>query len=78
MREILDIVKIKTVEQLESVPWKRYLHDHSWLKHIKYPLSQKEMTRVCLLSEQSDKVRLRNSMGDMYFYESFQLEMKGL
>ena len=75
---MLDIAKITTLEELDDIAWEKYLEDKSWLKFIKYPVSQRDLDRVCALSRESDTVILRNSMGDLYYYERKQSEMKGL
>lgn len=77
-RKILDITKITTLEELDGVDWREYLDDRSWLRFIKYPLSQREMNRVCDLAAKSDITILCNSMGDMHYYERKQIEMKGI
>lgn len=66
--ERLDTTQLKTVEDIEAINWFGFCDPSykRWVRHIKYPVAQKELDRVCELSRGSDKVRFTNSMGDLY------------
>lgn len=69
-QEVLDITKIQTVEDLNSVDFSKYVNQQylSWVRHITDPISSKELDRICDLSRKVEsKIRLSWSMGELYY-----------
>ncbi len=80
--ETLDLTKLQTVEELEGVNWALHFdkeHNNGtngWVRHIMSPVLQSELTRVCKLAQDSNKLRLSNSMGELYIKQgSVQLKL---
>lgn len=76
-KPILDLAKLNTVENLESIVWSDYFCDvhnngtDGWVKNIKYPVKQSDLDRVCELSQQSDKIRLSWNIGELFVRQGF-------
>lgn len=69
-QETLDITKVKTVEDLNSVDFNKYADKRfsEWVRHINYPVKQKDLYRVCDLSTKTgSKVILGWSMGELFY-----------
>lgn len=69
-REILDITKIQTLEDLNSTDFKKYECDQheAWVRHINNPVAQDDLNRICDLSEEEGaKVQLGWTMGELYY-----------
>lgn len=67
--KLLNLKNIKTAKDINKVDWKKYLDSHhdNWVRHIKYPVEQKEFDRINKLSKSPEsKVLLQDSMGDLY------------
>lgn len=78
MPKKLNISTLKTVEDLEKVDWKLYTDKtyKTWVRSIKYPVSEDDLNRVCDLSDKSTKLRLGWSSGDLYVKIGYiQLEL---
>jgi len=71
MQKVLDITKIQTVEDLNSVNFDEYTDTEqhpSWVRYINDPVSQKDLDRICDLSEEvGSNVQLGCSMGELYY-----------
>jgi len=67
--ELLDITTLKTVEDINAADFSKFADDKykTWVRHIVYPVRQKELDRVCELATKSDKIGLKWSMGDLFF-----------
>ena len=72
METELDIIKIRTVEDLNSIDFSKYaskLHK-SWVKHIQYPVDSKELSRVCNLSDEKNaKTGLCWRGGELFYHK---------
>lgn len=69
-QEVLDITRIQTVKDLNSVDFSKYVSQQhlSWVRHITSPISSKELDRICDLSEKSgSKIQLGWLMGELYY-----------
>ena len=69
-REILDITKLRTVEDLNSTDFSKYAEEThpSWVRHINSPVAQDDLDRICDLSEEEGcKVQLGWIMGELYY-----------
>ena len=69
-REILDITKIQTLEDLNSTDFKKYScgQFESWVRYINDPVAQDDLDRICELAhEEGSKVKLGWSMGELYY-----------
>lgn len=67
---ILDITKIRTVEDINSTDFSKYADEPypSWIKLISAPTSSDDLDRICALSEQPEsKVNLSWEMGELYY-----------
>ncbi len=72
-KENLDVKTLKTVEDLNKTDFSKFADSthKSWVRHIVYPIGQAELNRICDLSfETNSKVKLANSMGDLYYEQS--------
>lgn len=70
IQEILDITKIRTVEDLNSIDFNKYTNDGdlSWVRHINDPVMQSDLSRICDLSTKvGSKVTLGWSMGELFY-----------
>lgn len=71
----LDLTTLNTVMDLESIKWSDYFgstHNDSvngWVKHIKYPVAQRDLDRVCKMSKRSDKIRLNWNAGELFVHQ---------
>lgn len=68
----LDITKIKTVEDLDKSILSKYCKDKyckGFITEIKYPVAQKDLDKICFLSEESKKYKLYNSKGELFYKE---------
>ncbi len=71
-REILDITKIQTLEDLNSTDFKKYACNQfkSWVRYINDPVAQNDLDRICELAhEEGSKIKLGWSMGELYYKE---------
>ena len=75
-QEILDITKIRTVEDLNAIDFSKYVDKQFpiLVKHIIYPNTSEQLNKICKLSnEVGSKVWLRWSInncwltGDLYY-----------
>ncbi len=70
MLKRLDITKIKTVEDLNSVNFSEYVDKHflMWVRYIVFPIKTESLNRICELStKEGSKVTLGWSMGELYY-----------
>lgn len=71
-RERLDITKLRTVEDIDTVNYPDFFGDahndgvNGWVKFIQSPVSQRDLDRICELSTKSEKVKLGNNMGELF------------
>ena len=71
-REILDITKTQTLEDLNLIDFEKYSEDKfkSWVRYINDPTAQDDLNRICKLSQkEGSKVKLGWSMGELYYKE---------
>ena len=63
-QNILDLSQLLTIDDIKNTNFNNYLDNNNkqWVRHIKYPVTQKEFERINLLS----KGYLFDSMGDLY------------
>ncbi len=69
-REILDITKLQTVEDLNSTDFSKYADGTfpSWVRHINDPVAQEDLDRICKLTHQEgSKVKLSWHWGELYY-----------
>ena len=69
-KAILDITKIRTVEDLNSVDFSKYADDRflTWVRHINSPVTSNDLDRVSDLSEEvGAKVILGWTLGELYY-----------
>ena len=69
-KKLLDITKIKTVDDLNSTDFSKYVDkpSSSWIRHIVYPVASKVLDSLCKLSTKKEStVNLGWSMGDLYY-----------
>lgn len=67
--KLLNLKNIKTAKDINEVDWKKYLDSHhdNWVRHIKYPIEQKEFDRIYKLSKDPEsKVLLQDYYGELY------------
>ena len=67
--KLIDISKIKTLNQLEKIKWDKYCSKDmkTWVKFIASPVAQKDLDNICHLAEQSNVIRMGNHMGELYY-----------
>ena len=66
----LDITKIKTVEELNSIDFSKYAdkRSQSWVRYIVSPVTSKALNEICDLSEKEGAtVKLGWTMGELYY-----------
>ena len=69
-RERLNVAKIQTIEDLNSVDFNKYTDTNflSWVRYIVLPIKTKSLNKICKLStEEGSKVRLSWLMGELYY-----------
>jgi len=70
IQERLDITKIKTVDDLNSVNFSKYADKQyeSWVRHIVLPVTTKALNEICDLStKEGSMVNLGWSMGEIFY-----------
>lgn len=70
IQKILDITKIRTIEDLNSTKFSEYIDSKhkSWVRHINNPVAQDDLNRVCNLSDEvGAKINLGWSMGELFY-----------
>ena len=73
-QKCLDITKIKTVKELNSIDFSKYVDKQSspWVKYVKSPVPSKALDAICNLStKEGSMVTLGWSMGDLFYKELF-------
>lgn len=69
-QERLDITKIKTVEELNSIDFSKYADKRyqSWVRYIVSPVTSMALNDICNLSEKEGAtVDLGWTMGELYY-----------
>lgn len=71
MNKTVNLASIRTVEDINAIDWESYKSakdcDPAWVNNIKYPVYQKDLLRVALLScHKNSKWQMWDSMGDFY------------
>lgn len=77
----LDITKIKTVEELNSIDFSKYADKRylSWVRHIVSPVTSKALNEICDLSTKvGSMVDLGWSMGELHYRDKVLPQIKPL
>lgn len=77
----LDISKVKTVEELNSINFGEYADKQykSWIRFIVFPITTKALNEICKLStKEGSMVNLGWSMGDLYYKKRVLPQIKPL
>ena len=80
-QERLDITKIKTVEELNSIDFSKYADKRylSWVRFIESPVSSKALNEICDLSEkEGSMVDLGWTMGELHYRDKVLHQIKPL
>ena len=78
-QERLDITKVKTVEELNSIDFSKYADKRfkSWVRHIVYPVSSEALDEICALSaKEGSMLYFCWAMGDLYYKNKVLPEIK--
>lgn len=69
-RECLNIAKIQTIEDLNSVDFSKYTDTNflSWVRYTMLPIKTESLNKICKLStEEGSKIRLSWLMGELFY-----------
>lgn len=80
-QERLDITKIKTVEELNSIDFSKYADKRhpSWARYIVSPVTSKALNEICDLStKEGSMVDLGWTMGELHYRDKVLPQIKPL